>query len=370
MNSPLISIIVPVYNVEKYLKGCLSSIQNQDYKNWECILVNDGSKDSSGDICEEFAAIDCRFKVYHQKNAGVSVARNKGLNNADGEWICFVDSDDYLESYALTYMLTECINLNADVILCALSKNEFSGRNQKALCLKDKEKLIWSCLTYRTAEYAANGFMIDAPHAKLFRASIIRDQNLRYVAGLCKSEDALFDAQFYQYANIIILDTTPVYRYSINPTSICRTYKIDNIPMFELLMRHEDVFINEWYSNHPLFKNALKLRAYIALEQVLYEADAVTLPLKERVKALKMFQKNIYIKSLIESSKYSDIKAYLDGRSKYMDLRLAQKEMFYSLCIWVDLCRYVFKMRVQLNRGLKRVLGIDQSESLFSIFTK
>ena len=94
---PKISIIVPVYQVEKYLRRCLDSIVAQTFTDWECILVDDGSPDNSGKICDEYAEIDNRFRVFHQENAGVSAARNKGLDVAKGEWITFVDSNDYIE---------------------------------------------------------------------------------------------------------------------------------------------------------------------------------------------------------------------------------------------------------------------------------
>ena len=93
-DSPLISVIIPVYNVEKYLHRCLDSVIEQTYKNLEVILIDDGSTDHSGEICDDYAAKDVRIHVIHQENQGVSAARNKGLDNVKGEYITFVDSDD------------------------------------------------------------------------------------------------------------------------------------------------------------------------------------------------------------------------------------------------------------------------------------
>ncbi len=95
---PKISVIVPVYNAEKYLHRCIDSILSQTFTDFELLLIDDGSKDKSGTICDEYAEKDSRVKVFHKKNGGVSSARNLGLDNAKGEWICFVDSDDYIES--------------------------------------------------------------------------------------------------------------------------------------------------------------------------------------------------------------------------------------------------------------------------------
>ena len=115
-----ISVVVPVYNVEPYLHKCLRSVVNQTYHNLEIILVDDGSSDKSGAICDEYAAVDDRVAVIHRKNAGVGAARNIGLNAATGEWIAFIDSDDWIDmNYFEKIMENEaCIDLtNADVIM-------------------------------------------------------------------------------------------------------------------------------------------------------------------------------------------------------------------------------------------------------------
>ena len=97
MENQTFSIIVPVYNVEQYLENCINSVLNQSYRNFQLILVDDGSKDSSGEICDRFAQKDSRVKVIHKPNAGVSAARNTGIDIATGQFICFIDSDDWIE---------------------------------------------------------------------------------------------------------------------------------------------------------------------------------------------------------------------------------------------------------------------------------
>lgn len=96
MNEIMISVIIPIYNTEKYLSRYIESVLNQSYKNFELLLINDGSKDRSGDICDEYAKKDNRIKVFHKENGGVSSARNLGLDNAKGDYVCFIDSDDYV----------------------------------------------------------------------------------------------------------------------------------------------------------------------------------------------------------------------------------------------------------------------------------
>ena len=104
----MISVIVPVYNVEKYIRRCIESILIQEYRNFELILVDDGSTDSSGDICEEYAKDNNRITVIHQENKGLSGARNTGISNAKGEWVVFIDSDDYISKTMLgIYMMLQ-----------------------------------------------------------------------------------------------------------------------------------------------------------------------------------------------------------------------------------------------------------------------
>src|SRR5690554_865847 len=114
----LVSVIVPVYNVDQYLHRCIQSILNQSYSNLEILLINDGSSDSSGEICNEYERKDARVTVIHQENNGVSVARNVGLENVRGYWFCFVDSDDEIErNYISDFMSTLSAFPNTDLII-------------------------------------------------------------------------------------------------------------------------------------------------------------------------------------------------------------------------------------------------------------
>ena len=123
-----VSIVVPVYNVEKYLKRCVNSLIGQSYSNLEILLVDDGSKDSSLSICKEYELKDSRIRVFHKENEGLGLTRNYGIERATGEYITFVDSDDYLTSDAITAMLDRAIATNADVVIAThYYKNEVQG---------------------------------------------------------------------------------------------------------------------------------------------------------------------------------------------------------------------------------------------------
>ena len=117
-----ISVIVPVYNTEKYLRRCVDSILSQTFANFELLLIDDGSKDASGAICDDYAANDPRVRVFHKQNGGVSSARNFGIDNARGEWISFVDADDWLEAEMYEYMLREVGTSDAKLALCGFNE--------------------------------------------------------------------------------------------------------------------------------------------------------------------------------------------------------------------------------------------------------
>ena len=140
MKTPLISIIIPVYNVEKYLSECLDSVIAQTYQNWEAICVNDGSPDNCGAILDQYASTDPRIKVIHQENRGVSDTRNVGLKQAIGEYITFLDSDDMLYPQFLEYMLNTIQKDNSDIVCCDKLKGKKHINTLQLLILQLNQK--------------------------------------------------------------------------------------------------------------------------------------------------------------------------------------------------------------------------------------
>ena len=124
MNQPLISVIIPVYGVEKYIAQCLESVINQTYSNLEIIVINDGTKDRSAEIAKEYAKKDSRVRVYDFENGGASAARNRGIKLANGEYIAFLDSDDWIEGQMYEKLVNEAIKSNADIVKCGFKSND------------------------------------------------------------------------------------------------------------------------------------------------------------------------------------------------------------------------------------------------------
>ena len=138
----LVSVIIPVYNVEKYLHRCLNSVKNQSFKNLDVILIDDGSTDKSGEICENYCKEDFRFRVIHQKNRGQATARNLALDMAKGDYICFVDSDDYIEKTMIETLYNSITNNNADIAVCGYNRVNETGELIKTFFPFNSERVL------------------------------------------------------------------------------------------------------------------------------------------------------------------------------------------------------------------------------------
>ena len=180
----MVSVIVPVYRAELYLDKCIKSILGQTYDNIELLLINDGSPDRSGEICDRYAQTDERIKVFHKQNAGVSAARNTGLMNAHGKWIIFVDSDDWLEVDCIEKCLKLINEYHLDFLQFGLKRVDDNGR---VLSADGKETAVLSA-----EEYIRTGKIGICVGGGIFKADIIQAANLRFDTDLKLGEDQLF----------------------------------------------------------------------------------------------------------------------------------------------------------------------------------
>lgn len=214
---PLISIIVPIYNVEKYLPTCLDSILAQTYTNLEIILVDDGSPDDSGAICDEYASRDSRFVVVHQKNGGVSVARNTGLDHATGDYIGFVDPDDWIEPNMYETMMSSIQKEGHDGAACSAfyeSTNKTEIRKQLPSVTFKQPELLRVSLEDKLP-----------PHMwrLLVKASIWN--NIRFNTDYRRSEDWEILPRLLRNCNSLITLSMPLYHYRMNTSSITHQSK-------------------------------------------------------------------------------------------------------------------------------------------------
>lgn len=215
----VVSIIVPVYNVEKYLKKCINSIINQTYKNLEIILVDDGSPDRSGALCDRLAEKDSRIRVIHKVNGGVSTARNAGIEAATGEYICFVDSDDWLPEDAVWDLLSMAEKEKADFVMGAAIQVGVTCALELQSC---KNETFSKAQCDKLMEYES---MLRAPWAKLFSRRIVQDNHLRFAEGMAYGEDRAFVWNYLCCCNRFSITSSVVYYYSLlNLSNACSKY--------------------------------------------------------------------------------------------------------------------------------------------------
>lgn len=223
-NNPQISVIVPVYKAEAYLHRCVDSILAQTFQDFEVLLVDDGSPDRSGEICDEYARKDKRVRVFHKENGGVSSARNIGLDNLNGEYVCFVDSDDWVEVEMFATLISAIrIRKNLDILFFGFQfefadvdrklhpsdkwelKNAYSDTEEgvlSACLLLEKNKMFgWAC-------------------NKLFRKKLIKNEALRFDETVFLQEDHLFTLNYVQYVNSLQILSYYPYHYRILSSSL------------------------------------------------------------------------------------------------------------------------------------------------------
>lgn len=213
----MISIIVPVYQVEKYLRQCLDSILQQSYRDWECILIDDGSTDGSASICDEYAKKDSRFKVLHQRNGGVSVARNKGLQLAQGNWITFCDADDRLHGDALEYYIEQAVD-GVDMVMAGYDLVK-KGQTKVFMDEGKKQCMDRECalmMMYRPVWFPYQGYIGN----KCYRKDLIEAHHLRFDERIYFNEDRLFVTQYLCHTSgKTVYSSKIVYDYRIHDGS-------------------------------------------------------------------------------------------------------------------------------------------------------
>ena len=240
----LISIIIPVYNVYQYLECCLKSVLTQTYHNLEIILIDDGSIDGSGNICDEYAQRDSRIVVLHQMNRGVSSARNKGIEMARGDYVLFIDADDYIDrSYVKS--LYEKLNL-ADVVICGYRRKT----GNQGLRLLEKEGLL------EREELFFHVMCTNVIHGscwnKIFSRKILENCNITFHENIDIGEDMVFVTEYLQHCTSYYYINKPLYFYRMNEQSALHyTYStkkfnekniscLDCIALLEDIAEHEN----------------------------------------------------------------------------------------------------------------------------------
>lgn len=254
----MISVIIPVYNAGKFLRKCLDSMVNQTYKELQIILIDDGSTDGSGSICDEYAEIDGRIQVFHQENQGLSKARNRGLDLAKGEYITFVDSDDYIEidTYA-TVNKAIIDNFSPDLILFREKSVDVNGKMvylqgdtpTGEILLKDR----------KFAEKRIIGELINGVCDKVFKAEVIN--GLSFEIGKMYGEDFRFNLEMLKKIHTVVYIDQIKYSYVMNSESV--THQTFNPNSFDQVY-FKDSIVEIVKNNFPEYLKVSEKRAFLA----------------------------------------------------------------------------------------------------------
>ncbi len=244
--NPLVSIVVPVYNVEDYIEKCVDSLLEQTYENIEVLLINDGSSDNSGCICDSLATSDSRIRVIHQENAGVSAARNKALDNMKGEYVTFVDADDYVATDFIECLYNAITEHNADISTCGHYRVEFdaslkqvyhlSDNPEEIICMSGKDSIM--NMFYEKICSASSG-------SKLYKSELFN--NLRF-PGFIMGEDTFVVYYAFRNSAVVAHTNKPLYYYVQHSASV--TNSKSNYFKFYDYVRLYDHIINSDDCDH------------------------------------------------------------------------------------------------------------------------
>lgn len=318
---PTVSIIVPVYNAEVYLHKCINALLSQSFEDFELILVNDGSKDKSGAICDEFSANDNRIKVIHKENGGVSTARNCGLDNATGKYIMFCDSDDFIKQ-DFCAPLVNLANGNEDcLVLAGITELRDNADEKDNLCPAFPEG---AKITLSNKEFydlfvklnlSAPFLLMHMPYNKLFSRRIIEENHLRFDTSIHYNEDFIFNLLYLDKVSSVKIHNKSIYNYYTDaPGSLCKRYFEDIINMFRA---KEDV-LKSVILDKATDKNGARTVYYTMVfddtNRAINNTFSPANPASEKDKT-RYCTTLIRHKRFRQSLKYADTKAY---NSKYI----------------------------------------------------
>lgn len=316
MVNKIISIVVPIYNVEKYLERCIDSIINQTYKNLEIILVNDGSTDDSGMICDNYKNKDNRIKVIHKKNGGLSEARNFGIDIATGTYIGFVDSDDWIETNMYERLLEKLEYNKGDISICG-RYIDFIDKKNIVYKKQDTEKI----LNRKEALIELNSFSFFDMSAcdKLYKKELFRE--IRFPVGK-KCEDYYTMFKIFDKADKIICFSEPLYHYFQRDNSISRNIKLDTAFIDASKMQLE--FFKEKYNDIIFVAETAVAFAYISNYN---KAIKYNIKISDKDSYKEEVKKRLsYIKDNIYLSNTKKIQAFIFAKSIYI------YKLIYKIC--------------------------------------
>ena len=318
LNKTIVSIIIPVYNAQQYIAKCIDSVISQSYINWELILVDDGCTDKSGEICDKYAQKDKRIKVFHKKNGGVSSARNTGISEAVGEWLYFIDSDDFIDSDTLSKSIKK-INVEIpDLIVHGLVNDYIYNGKSCSLSYKTIEDNDYKAIIEFTDKYG----LLKGPVCKLFRHSIVKENKLFFDESICYGEDTKFTFEYLQKCESIAFVPEHFYHYCFRKEGSLtkRSYPYlswDNTARMLLELR---LPIMKQFSMPDSYFQFIRFEYISHIIRAVYSMYKDGISKLDRLKYLNKLHNDIYLRNPHKDLKYLNRFIYLLKVPTLMDL--------------------------------------------------
>ena len=340
MENILFSVLVPVYNVEKYIHNCINSVLEQTYSNFELILVDDGSPDNSGRICDQYAANDSRIVVLHKTNGGLMSARRAGIEIAKGDWCIFLDSDDYINPETLDLLNKKATETGSDCIYYGWNNIDDNGDKideshdiKDEFIVEDKRELF-------NLVFLNNGF--NSLCRKAVKRNLLSNDDYSSFYRIQHGEDLLQSIEIFKSAEKVLFLPEHLYNYRVNPTSITHTvsykkYQVNFTVREKVLdfLRGENVWQEKDYANYWAYCVSLFVAEVLMVAN--FDTDC---------KTIKSFLKEIanteYYLNFISSNKYKCNKKRLSKKENLIYSFFEKK--YYSLLLFI----------VKLNKNIKR----------------
>jgi glycosyltransferase involved in cell wall biosynthesis len=316
MSQPKVTVIVPVYNVEKYLSRCMKSLINQTLKDIEIILVDDGSPDSSKHMCDEYALQDCRIKVIHKENGGLGFARNSGLEIATGEFVAFVDSDDYVDLKMYETLYNQAKDLNLDTVFCGFN-NVDNKQKIHPVSEVDSIKIFGSQkdildflldMIGTEPNYAVDRKYQMSVWRAIYSKKVIDNHNLKFCSEReFISEDIIFHIDYLQKVQKIAIVPNSMYFYcsNINSTSLTKTFREDRFEKYVILYKE----ICSRLDVSEVNNRAIRLLIGYSRTLIFHLAD-YKITLNEKSKIIKSISDNVVWEAIHSAYDYKKLPFY------------------------------------------------------------
>ena len=346
-----ISIIIPVYNAENYLSSCINSILKQTYYNWEIIIVDDGSTDNSKSIYTKFAEEDKRIKFFYQKNKGVSAARNLGIEMAKGDYIVFVDADDWIEATFLEKMLKVLEKEHADIVQCNFyytqdNENVMRKHIKPSYSVRENTEELQLDILYREYEekkYCRSVGAIRGVWGKIFKTSIIN--NIKFNEEIDIFEDGIFILNVLQNVHKVVLIDEYLYYYRITENSSNIKYKPDFNQKALIIFENIKRFIIENNKDKD-FESCFHLMVFEMISSTL-DKDIFNIQnkckRKEKVNVLKNWIKNTYCQDALEQVQKENL-----GKNQRLLYYLLKRKM-YTIIYYL----YIIKQKIKKRKIIR-----------------